>query len=244
MTIVVKLGGSVITRKRERETIDDEALEAAAGTVARGPDDLVVVHGGGSFGHPAADDHDLSRTEGSYDAAAALDVHDAMGLLSDAVVSRLQDHGAPALPVHPLSASYRTTTGQLEVSVGPIETMLNEGFLPVLHGDVIVHEGRGITIASGDELVVAIAKALDADRVGLCSQAPGVLDSRGTVLDRIDDFEQVAEAVGGSETTDVTGGMAAKVRALLESDVRASIFGLDDLEPFLRGATPGTLVGR
>ena len=244
MTVVLKVGGSVITRKGETETIDDAALDRAAAAIAAGPEDLVLVHGGGSFGHPAADAHGLSTTEGSRDAAAALDVHDAMSLLSDAVVSRLQDEGAAALPVHPLSACHRAADGSLDVAVGPIETMLAEGFLPVLHGDVVVHAGRGVTIVSGDELVVALAGALDADRVGLCTRAPGVLDADDRVVERIDEYEEVADALGGSASTDVTGGMAAKVRALLESDVPASVFGLEDLEAFLSGGSPGTLVGR
>lgn len=242
MTTVLKLGGSVVTRKGERETADDEALDRAAGAVGEAPDDLVVVHGGGSFGHPAADAHGLSRTEGSRDAAAALDVHDAMGLLSDMVVSRFQDRGVAALPVHPLSAAARDVGGDLDLATGPIETMLAEGFVPVLHGDVVVHAGEGVTVVSGDELVVSLARALDAERVGLCSGVPGVLDADGEVVPTIDAFEQVADALGGSEDTDVTGGMAAKVRALLDLGAPASIFGLDDLETFLAGETPGTLV--
>ncbi|HKJ59017.1 MAG TPA: isopentenyl phosphate kinase, partial [Halobacteriales archaeon] len=193
MTTVLKLGGSVITHKGDRESIDDEALDRAAATVSAAADDLVLVHGAGSFGHPIADAHGLSRTDGSHDAVAALDVHDAMGLLSDAVVSRLQDHGAAALPVRPLSAGYRDAEGELDLATGPVEAMLGEGFLPVLHGDVIVHEGRGVTIVSGDELVAVVADALSADRVGLCSAVPGVLDDRGDVIGRIDDFDAVAD---------------------------------------------------
>lgn len=242
MTTVLKLGGSVVTRKGERETIDEAALSRAAAAVGGAPDDLVVVHGGGSFGHPTADAHGLSRTEGSHDAASALDVHDAMGLLSDAVVARIQDHGGAALPVHPLSAAARDESGHLALGTGPIEAMLAEGFVPVLHGDVVVHAGRGVTIVSGDELVVELARALGAERVGLCSTVPGVLDSDGEVVPRIDEYGRVADALGESEDTDVTGGMAAKVRTLLDLDVPASIFGLEDLEAFLAGGSPGTLV--
>ena len=242
MTVVLKLGGSVVTRKGERETLDDEALDQAADAVADATDDLVVVHGGGSFGHPAADAHGLSRTEGSHDAAAALDVHDAMGLLSDAVVSRLQDRGVSALPVHPLSAATRDASGHLDLSTGPIEAMLAEGFLPTLHGDVVVHAGEGVTIVSGDELVVELARSIDAERVGLCSAVPGVLDGDGEVVPRIRAYDDVADALGGSDDTDVTGGMAAKVRALLDLGVPARVFGLDDLEAFLAGGSPGTLV--
>jgi isopentenyl phosphate kinase len=71
---------------------------------------------------------------------------------------------------------------------------------------------------------------------------PGVLDADGDVIDRIDAFGDVAEVLGGSDAADVTGGMAAKVRTLLDLDTPASIFSLDDLEAFFEGERPGTLV--
>jgi len=242
MTTVLKLGGSVITRKGERETLAEDALDRAAAAVASVPEDLVLVHGAGSFGHPPADEYDLSPTAGTDDAAAALDVHDAMCLLNDAVLARLQDHGAEALPVHPLSAGVRRSSDSVTLATAPIETMLERGFLPVAHGDVIVDEARGVSIVSGDELVVEIARSLQADRVGLCSAVPGVLDQDGAVVPRIDELDAVAAALGGSAETDVTGGMAEKVRSLLGLDVPASIFDLDALAAFLAGESPGTLV--
>jgi isopentenyl phosphate kinase len=120
--------------------------------------------------------------------------------------------------------------------------MLDEGFVPVLHGDVVVHAGRGATILSGDELVVSLAASLDADRVGLCSDVPGVLDDAGAVVPRIERFEDVADYLGGSEATDVTGGMAAKVRELLALDAPAQVFDLDGLAGFLDGADVGTTI--
>lgn len=242
MTTVLKIGGSVITRKGERETLDGAALERTATAIAGSAEDLVLVHGGGSFGHPAADRHDLSPTAGTHDAAAALEVHDAMGLLNDAVVGHLQDHGVAALPVHPLSAGVRRSADDLDLATDPIEAMLAEGFLPVVHGDVVVDAGRGVSIVSGDELVVALARALAADRVGLCSAVPGVLDDGGEVIPELSAMADVDDVLDGAGSTDVTGGMAGKVRALLDLEGPASIFGIDDLEAFLDGGSPGTLV--
>ena len=62
------------------------------------------------------------------------------------------------------------------------------------------------------------------------------------MIGRIDAFDDVAEVLGGSDAADVTGGMAAKVRTLLGLDTPASIFALDELETFLRGERPGTLI--
>jgi len=243
---VLKLGGSVVTEKDAPETVAEGRLARAAralGAAGTGGDrGLVVVHGGGSFGHHHASAHGVSRTSGTRDPAAVREVHAAMRRLNGAVVDALAAEGVPAVPVAPLSVAARADDGALALPLESTRTALGEGFVPVLHGDVVAHEGRGATIISGDELVVALARGLAADRVGLCSAVPGVLDEDGEVVETIREFEAVADAVGASDATDVTGGMAAKVEELLALDVPASIFDLDSLPAFLAGGRAGTRI--
>jgi isopentenyl phosphate kinase len=248
MTTVLKLGGSVITEKDTPETIDDAALADVAGAVGDavetdGADDLVVVHGGGSFGHYHASAHGVSTTQGTHDATAVREIHGAMKRLNSAVVDALVSHDVPALPVHPLSCASTDGSGTLSFAAKQVETMLTEGFVPVVHGDVVAREGEGAAILGGDDIVASLAASLGADRVGLCSTVPGVLDD-GRVIPEITSFEEVAPVLGGSEATDVTGGMAGKVRTLLSLDVPASVFGPGDVSAFLSGESPGTLVKR
>ncbi|MDS0283135.1 isopentenyl phosphate kinase [Haloarcula onubensis] len=242
MTVVLKLGGSVVTEKGVPETVDDEALAAAADAVADYHGELVVVHGGGSFGHHHAADYGVSTTEGTHDAAGVAAIHGAMKRLNDAVVAALAERGVPAVPVHPFSAASRGADGRLDLPTAQVRTMLAEGFVPVLHGDLVAHRGEGATVLSGDELVVELAPAVDADRVGVCSTVPGVLDETGAVIDSVSAFDEVASALGGSDATDVSGGMAGKVRALLALDSPAHVFGPDALSAFLAGGDPGTTV--
>ncbi|MHC3437630.1 isopentenyl phosphate kinase [Natrialbaceae archaeon A-gly3] len=241
--IVLKLGGSVITEKGCPETLDGEALEAAADAIETATDEgLVIVHGGGSFGHHHASEHGVSTTEGTGDAGAALEIHGAMTTLNRFVLSRLHDRAVPAVPVHPFSAAHRDDDSALTLPTGQVQTLLEEGFVPVLHGDVVAHAGEGVTVISGDELVAELARDLEADRIGLCSTVPGVLDGDDEVIERIADFEEVRAVLGESDTTDVTGGMAAKVKGLLSLEGQASIFGPEALEVFLEGGEPGTTV--
>ncbi|WP_367175994.1 isopentenyl phosphate kinase [Haloarcula rubripromontorii] len=244
MTVVLKLGGSVITDKDEPETVDRAALSAAVSAVAESPvgDDIVVVHGGGSFGHHHAAEHGVSTTAGTHDVDGVRAIHGAMCRLNAAVVDALADAGVPAVPVHPFSAATRDADGDLSLPTRQVETLLDEGFVPVLHGDLVAHAGAGATVLSGDELVVKLAPAVDADRVGVCSTVSGVLDDDGTVIDRIETFEAVAAALGESEATDVSGGMAGKVRALLSLSAPALVFGPDALPAFLAGESPGTTI--
>jgi isopentenyl phosphate kinase len=205
---------------------------------------LVLVHGGGSFGHYHANEHDVSTTAGTHDAAAARAIHDAMGRLDDRVLDAFHGRDVPALPVDPLSGGARDEAGELTLSTTAVSGMLGEGFVPVVQADVVAHAGSGATIVSGDELVTLLATRLGASRVGLCSTVPGVFDADGVVIDRIASLERAGEYLGASEATDVTGGMYGKIEQLFSLDVPASVFGLSSLEDFLAGEAPGTLVHR
>lgn len=243
MTTVLKLGGSVITDKDCRETVDLPALEATASAVAdAGVEDLVIVHGGGSYGHFHADEHGVSTTDGTHDAHAARSIHGAMKRLNGHVLDAFGQRDVPVVPVHPFSVAARNETGTLSLPLDSVRTLLDEGFVPVLHGDAVAHAGEGVTILSGDELVVRLATGLGADRVGVCSTVPGVLDTNDDVVPEIQNFEDIAAALGASESTDVTGGMAAKVRALLDLGAPAHVFGPDGLDAFLSGESPGTRI--
>lgn len=243
MTVVVKLGGSVVTEKAQAETLDEDTLGEMAAVVGDATvSDLVVVHGAGSFGHPAAAEHGVSSTAGTRDPQAVRDIAGVMERLNDAVVGALADAGVPAVPVHPYSAGYRNADGALQLPTDHVATMLDEDFVPVLHGDILTQAGEGASILSGDEIVTHFASTLEADRVGICSTVPGVLDNSGNVVSEITDYEDVAAALGESDATDVTGGMAAKVQALLDLGAPAFVFGPDTLRAFLAGDDAGTRI--
>jgi len=244
MTTILKLGGSVITEKDRPETVDVAALDQVVGAVveAYDPGEFVVVHGGGSFGHHHAATHGYSKMDGTRNATAVTDVHRAMTALNTAVVDAFQTRGVEAIPVSPLSVARRDSEEQLQFPTDQVATALGEGFLPVVQADPIVHDGAGATILSGDEIVVTLAEALGADRVGLCSTVPGVLDENDDVVAEITDYDEVAAVLGESDATDVTGGMAEKVRALLALSAPAAIFDPDALDRFLRGEDVGTIV--
>mgnify|MGYP002760176921 CR=1 FL=1 len=242
MRTVLKLGGSVITVKDRPMTVDEGALGRAARAVAASPE-LVIVHGGGSFGHHYAEQYGVSPSAGTTTAREITAIHGAMQELNGAVVERLQESEVEAVPVAPLSMGWRDDAGSLSIASGPLASMVSEGLVPVSHGDVVVNRGAGATILSGDELVGAIAEQVDADRIGICSDVPGVLDRDGEVIERVESYEAVDGLLGGSESTDVTGGMAGKVRQLLGRSTPAEIFDLAGLEQFLAGDAPGTSIG-
>jgi len=77
----------------------------------------------------------------------------------------------------------------------------------------------------------------------MCTGVPGVLGADDEVVERVRTLSDVADALGGSDTTDVTGGMAAKVRELLALPAPGYVFDRSGVEAFLAGGDPGTRVG-
>ncbi len=98
---------------------------------------------------------------------------------------------------------------------------LAAGMVPVIFGDVVFDEVRGGTILSTENLFSYLVKALAPDRVLLAGLEEAVWEDFPARTRRIQQitprtFEEIRHGVGGSAAADVTGGMEAKVREMLD----------------------------
>ncbi len=240
---VVKLGGAALTFKSRRETIDWGNLRLAASQLSQyrgGGGLLVVVHGGGSFGHKTV--VDILKSKGSLDPGDSSVIQESMLRLALEVVKVLKDAGLKPTLHPPHSICWGGSVGSCSLTV--IERDLKLGLTPVTYGDSIPEEG-GSAIISGDDLAADIAVKLKADCLVFAIRAPGVLDSEGRVMPLVFSLNQVK--VFESRGFDVTGGIRRKV----ESALRASEFvgnvrivGLESLLEALLGGDVGTRVKR
>ncbi|MFB6189960.1 MAG: isopentenyl phosphate kinase [Candidatus Nanohaloarchaea archaeon] len=232
MTTVLKIGGSVLTDKSSEKTIDLRCFNDALETVSRHHEDLVLVHGAGSFGHPQADRIGLG--EGTDESVH--EVYEAVMELNSKVVQKLEENGVETFPVHPSSCSYRGNG--FKMMTEQIEKALKNGFTPVMHGDCVVTD-NGLGVVSGDTVAARLSRELDAERLGMCASTAVKDGDGGTVEEvrRMDDFPSLENG-----DRDVTGGIPRKVERLLESGEIGRIFGPDSLKKFLDGGEPGTLV--
>jgi Predicted archaeal kinase len=69
-----------------------------------------------------------------------------------------------------------------------------------------------------------------------------VYDRQQNVIDKITAYEPIKDAVGSAQQTDVTGGMAMKVRSLLHLETNSHIFDTSQLADFLQGQSVGTTI--
>jgi isopentenyl phosphate kinase len=217
---VLKLGGSVITIKDKAMTADIGRIKRLSEEIkAAWPLPLVLVHGGGSFGHPVAKKYRLIEGyKSERQITGFAKTHKAMHELNSIVVSALLEKGVPAISVSP-SSFIITEKGRIDtINLEVIGRLVVKGILPVLFGDVVLDRSTGFTILSGDQLTVRLAIDLGAERLIFGVDVDGVYTSnpklvpeariiRELPLEQLMGYIKIGEAL----TTDVTGGMLGKV---------------------------------
>ena len=250
--VIVKLGGSVITRKREVERARPKVLARLAEEVASVRDRRVVVlHGAGSFGHPGARKFGLARAplptdpEGYRVRGAAIVATEVLRLHLLVLRALLRAGCSPASI--PISTHARNREGGLVAfDAAPFSDALARHLVPVSFGDVVPDEQWGASILSADTIAEQLVTPLHAERVVFVSDVPGLLEGppgqrRTVVRDLTDASLEGLRATPG--VPDVTGGIRGKTEAMLRI-ARAGcdaglISGLKDgeLSRALRGET-------
>ncbi len=243
--VFLKLGGSLITDKSQprsarRDVIQRIAGEIAAARVERPQLKVVLGHGSGSFGHHSGQEHGTrsgvsSREDWHGFSAVWFDA----ARLNHIVMNALHQHRLPALSFPPSASGTLdgrdVKTWQLE----PLKQTLEHHLIPVVYGDVLFDSQLGGTILSTEEIFQFLAQALHPRHILLAGQEPGVWD-RYPHGDHIipsitpNTYTKFKDELQASGATDVTGGMAGKVKAMLSlvensTGLEAWIFsGLED----------------
>lgn len=257
MLTFIKLGGSLITDKRESQHFHAEVMQRAAREITSAVQSglrLLIGHGSGSFGHVAAQKHGtMVGVHTAEQWRGFAEVATVARRLNTLVVETLHEAGLPVFAVQP-SSSAQCSDGKLtSMEVAPIRAALDQGLVPLVYGDVAIDTVRGGTIISTETIFFYLAERLHPARIMLLGEAEGVFDADGKIIPCItpDNLASVAAALGGSHGTDVTGGMASKVRQMVELAQRVP--GLEirifsgtsagHIEAALLGhITPGTLI--
>ena len=246
---ILKIGGSIITDKNADDgAANYDEIKRIADEISKHHGRLVVVHGAGSFGHPQAKKYALTE---KFDAKGALITNDSVKMLNRIVVEFLRNAGVNAVGVHPISSTVSRDGRIIQMFLDNIYLMLDNGFVPVLHGDMVMDTKLGASVLSGDQIVPYLAVQLGGARIGIGSAKDGVLDDKGATIPTItsSNFKDVKKHIGGSESTDVTGGMLGKVVELLKlcetSSITSYIFNAGksgNVSRFLGGEDIGTAI--
>ncbi|NYZ77751.1 isopentenyl phosphate kinase family protein [Candidatus Micrarchaeota archaeon] len=218
---IIKLGGSLITKKAGFMEADNETMDKLADVIAKvwkdGIRDFILVHGVGSFGHPMVKGFKISidvRTPEERKAFAI--THVSCTQLSALVVQKLAERGVPAISLPPTALGYQNKRRIVDFNHKLVLKFSEKQFLPVLYGDMLLDDEFGGSVCSGDQIVSYLSKW--ADRVIFATDVDGVL-ADGKVVEKITkaNLNEVLKHVGESSVTDVTGGMKGKLEEAIRS---------------------------
>ncbi len=200
-------------------------------------------HGSGSFGHvPARRYGTRQGVRSEQEWLGFVEVWREAVQLNRIVVDALGEAGLPAISLPP-SSSTVAHDGQVESwNLAPVRRALEANLLPVVFGDVVFDSLRGGTILSTEDLFSHLADQLQPQRILLAGIEAGVWADFPNCTRLVEEitpgtWKDHSDTIGGSTATDVTGGMASKVRQSLELVER-----IPNLEVFIfSGETPGAI---
>ncbi len=223
MTTLIKLGGSLVTDKRQPKAFRRESAQSIARQLAeihaRQPEMRIVLgHGSGSFGHYEAQKHGTAAgVRSAEDRLGFARVGAAASQLSQLILDEMLAASLPALRFQPSAMQIARDRALKQIEIAPLQMALEMGYLPLVHGDVALDETYGGCIISTEALFARLVEPLGVERIILLGIVDGVMNRDGDVIPHImpSNFRRFTGAFGASDGYDVTGGMAQKVGEML-----------------------------
>lgn len=211
LDLILKLGGSVITYKHRPLHANIAAVDRLCQTIKQAQQMLLLVHGGGSFGHYFAQKYDISRVTSPVDPLGVAKTRRAMLTLNSLVLERLERHRVAAYSLPP--TTFMRGRKVLPAQRAAFDWLLGAGITPVTFGDVMP-EAHGHFILSGDEIAALLTPILRPRRVVFTIDVDGVLVERDKPdsLLRETRAEDARKILFTKEKIDVTGGMSFKLQ--------------------------------
>jgi len=222
---ILKIGGSVITDKNAELTARTQDMSRLAEEIRKANvQDLIIVHGGGSFGHPLAQQYAInSGFKEENQRIGFAETHHIMTVLNGLFMDALIWRGVPAVSITP-SSCIMTKAGRIQCfEEAPLKMSLKMGFLPVMYGDTVLDTELGFTILSGDQLVSYIATRFNAERIIMGVDVNGLYDADPQVKKTakmfrhltLEELKKLQNKLGKPTACDVTGGMFGKIAELI-----------------------------
>ena len=222
--IIVKLGGSVITDKDRYKHFEKAACNRLCGELKPAKNELVLIHGAGSFGHILASKAKLNLgvPNGDLDKLKAVArVHGDVRELDSKVLSCMAAkklHGY-SLPPHTVGSF----SGGKMTAFCPekFEMLIDNDLIPVSFGDVVPDGELNFSICSGDLLMIALAKHFKPSMTVFVADVDGIYNKdpkeyKDAKLLKEVNPDNIKSIKAGFRKNDVTGAMNKKLASMVE----------------------------
>ncbi len=179
-------------------------------------EEYVIIHGGGSFGHPGAEKYNLNVEKPNASAEGISSVQLDMRRMNNHVLELMHERDMWGVSI-PSGLITLFEDGKIqEINEDIIQRYLSLDAVPVTFGDVTIDKKRKVTICSGDDIALGLSDL--ADRAIFVSDVDGIYKD-GKLMEEFD--ESMLPLTPGdvevdNDAVDVTGGMNKKVEKMMK----------------------------
>ncbi len=205
--ILIKLGGSIITNKEKPLSPRRKTIDELSKNLKKINEPIVIVHGGGSYGHYWSVKFDMHTKEKKYNLRGVATVKNSMIELNKIILDSLLKNKLNPYCLPP--TDFMSGNKPITRKIKEIERIAKSGLIPVTYGDALWYGERKTYILSGDKIMTHLAKVLKPKLCIFALNEDGLysdLRSKELIYELKDQHHSISE-----NKMDVTGGMTRKV---------------------------------
>lgn len=233
--IYVKLGGSLITPKKERRRgVREEVIRNFSRDLMGlvGEFEFFLAHGAGPYGHDPVLKYGLKSGLNVSNRIGASETMTSVSELNLTVARIMVEERIPIAPF-PARSMFRRYEGRISCDLNQVRGLLKAGLVPLTHGDLIPDSERGVYVLSADEIPLYLLDLGLKQAIFLIDE-PGVLDREGNLIPV---FGREGLSKIRPTYMDATGSIRGKLEAavkLAEMGVEVRIAGYRERGDFIR----------
>jgi isopentenyl phosphate kinase len=205
--ILIKLGGSIITNKKKPLSPRRKTIEDIAKKLKKINEPLIIVHGGGSYGHYWSVKYDMHTKPMKYDTRGVSIVKNSMIGLNKIILDAFFKNRLSPYCLPP--TDFMTGNKPISKKVKEIEKIAKSGLIPITFGDALWYGQNKTYILSGDKIMTLLSKILKPKLSIFALNEDGLysdLKTKKLIYELKGEKPIISE-----NTMDVTGGMTRKV---------------------------------
>ena len=252
--ILMKLGGSLITKKRsDVPKCHENIMRKIANTISKSDKKIIIVHGAGSYGHPIVKKYKINTgIDGTKKQREAITkARKQLIQLNEILCKEIKKTGTNCESVIPSQTMKIDNNNELQAfPKQKFDEIISGGKIAITFGDIVDTEDKNVGVLSGDTLLLKLAQLYKPKRTFFIMDYPGVV--KGNLeSDEIEIYEKLDSKFVTNisipkekNRPDVTGGLLNKIKCALEISKTSEcwISGLDSLEDCIMGVPKGTKV--
>jgi isopentenyl phosphate kinase len=218
---IIKIGGSVITKKYKKATFRKEIMDNLAIQLKKANKDYILVHGAGSYGHILAKKYNIINGFQDNNQLHGFSItHSLVQKLNTMVLDSLHENGINAVSIPPHATIMLNNHELFNMKFDIYKNYIKNCFIPLTFGDVVLDEKLGFSICSGDLLILALSKYFKPEKTIFIIDEDGLYtsnpkknnDAKFIEKGTVDDLTNLQTLLDNHD--DVTKGMEGKINTI------------------------------